>query len=157
MKIRNDPVLGVVLEGLTCSEVTNKSEVIRIYETGIGNRQIGRTNMNAVSSRSHLITIFTLIQTEKLSKVKKISKCQLIDLAGSEKLSKTGATGLTMEEGKIINQSLLWLGNVINALTEKNPFVPYRNSKLTQILQDVLGGNSKTTIIIACSPSKFNF
>ena len=78
-------------------------------------------------------------------------------MAGSEKLSKTGATGISLEEGKLINQSLLWLGNVINALTENVKFVPYWNSKLTQILQDILGGNSKTTIIITCSPSKFNY
>ena len=87
----------------------------------------------------------------------KTGKLSLIDLAGSEKLAKTGATGQTMEEGKKINLSLTTLGNVINALTDgKSAFIPYRNSKLTRVLQESLGGNSKTTLIVTASPSPFN-
>lgn len=81
----------------------------------------------------------------------------LVDLAGSEKISKTGAQGERLEEAKKINQSLSALGNVINALTDgKAGFIPYRNSVLTRMLQDSIGGNSKTTLIITCSPSEFN-
>lgn len=81
----------------------------------------------------------------------------MIDLAGSEKISKTGAAGERLEEAKKINQSLSALGNVINALTDgKAAFIPYRNSVLTRMLQDSIGGNSKTTLIITCSPSEFN-
>jgi kinesin family protein 5 len=74
-------------------------------------------------------------------------------LAGSEKITKTGAEGLVLEEAKTINWSLSCLGNVINALTDNKPHIPYRNSKLTRILQESLGGNSKTTLIVTCSPS----
>ena len=81
----------------------------------------------------------------------------LVDLAGSEKISKTGAQGERLEEAKKINQSLSALGNVINALTDgKSSHIPYRNSVLTRMLQDSIGGNSKTTLIITCSPSEFN-
>jgi kinesin family protein 5 len=87
----------------------------------------------------------------------KNAKLFLVDLAGSEKISKTGAEGKTLEEAKTINLSLSSLGNVINALTEgKNKHVPYRNSKLTRILKESLGGNSTTTMIITCSPSSYN-
>jgi kinesin family protein 5 len=91
-----------------------------------------------------------------LTKAKR-SKLFLVDLAGSEKISKTGAEGERLEEAKKINQSLSSLGNVINALTDgKSAHIPYRNSVLTRMLQDSIGGNSKTTLVIACSPSEFN-
>lgn len=83
----------------------------------------------------------------------KIGKLFLVDLAGSEKIQKTGAEGTVLEEAKKINQSLSCLGNVINALTDNRSHIPYRNSKLTRLLQESLGGNSKTTLIITCSPS----
>ena len=87
----------------------------------------------------------------------KIGKLSLVDLAGSEKVGKTGATGQTLEEAKKINKSLSSLGMVINALTDgKSTHIPYRDSKLTRILQESLGGNSRTTLIINCSPSSFN-
>jgi kinesin family protein 5 len=121
----------VILEGLSEHYVESFEELMEIYEAGLQNRQVGRTNINAVSSRSHLITILYLKQTDLEKNLIKESKCQLIDLAGSEKVSKTGATGITLEEGKLINQSLLWLGNVINSLVENQGFIPYRNSKLT--------------------------
>lgn len=87
-----------------------------------------------------------------------MGKLNLADLAGSEKIGKTGATGETLEEAKKINQSLSTLGNCINALTKsKRGYIPYRDSKLTHILRESLGGNCKTTLIITCSPHKFNF
>ena len=87
----------------------------------------------------------------------KTGKLFLVDLAGSEKISKTGAEGRVLDEAKTINQSLSCLGNVINALTDgKSTHIPYRNSKLTRILQESIGGNSKTTLIITCSPSQYN-
>ena len=113
--------------------------------------------MNEHSSRSHSIFILTINQTNKKDCSSKIGKLYLVDLAGSEKISKTGATGHTLEEAKIINKSLTTLGRVINNLTDgKSTHVPYRESKLTRVLQESLGGNSKTCLIITCSPSIYN-
>ena len=121
------------------------------------NRAVSATNMNAGSSRSHLVFILTINMTNINDYSAKTGKLSLIDLAGSEKISKTGATGQTLEEGKKINLSLTTLGNVINALTDgKSQFIPYRNSKLTRVLQESLGGNSKTTLIVTASPSPYN-
>jgi kinesin family protein 5 len=111
--------------------------------------------MNDSSSRSHLIFLLAVNLFNKTDNSSKNSKLYLIDLAGSEKISKTGAQGKALEEAKNINVSLTSLGLVIKALTEKTSkggFVPYRNSKLTSILKDSLGGNSKTTLIVTCSP-----
>lgn len=129
--------------------------------------------MNQQSSRSHGIFTITIEQhfIEDLlvdgvaSKAASqdefmIAKFHFVDLAGSERAKKTGATGATMKEGININKSLLSLGNVIAALTDetkKNAHVPYRDSKLTRILQDSLGGNSRTSMIACCSPAEFNF
>jgi kinesin family protein 5 len=99
----------------------------------------------------------TINQTNKKEGYSKIGKLYLVDLAGSEKISKTGATGHTLEEAKIINKSLTTLGRVINNLTDgKSTHIPYRESKLTRVLQESLGGNSKTCLIITCSPSIYN-
>ena len=114
--------------------------------------------MNAVSSRSHSLFVITLVQKLKDGSTK-LSRLNLADLAGSEKVGKTGATGETLEEAKKINQSLSALGNCIVALTksaDKRKHVPYRDSKLTFILRESLGGNSKTTLMIACSPHLYN-
>lgn len=112
--------------------------------------------MNATSSRSH--SLFTLILQQKSPDGSiKTGKLNLADLAGSEKVGKTGAAGETLEEAKKINQSLSALGNCINALTkQKRGHVPFRDSKLTFILRESLGGNSKTTLVVNCSPDKFN-
>lgn len=112
--------------------------------------------MNLNSSRSHLLFMLTITQKNRSNLSCKSGKLFLVDLAGSEKISKTGAEGLVLEEAKKINQSLSSLGNVINALTDGSQFIPYRNSKLTRILQESLGGNSKTTLIVTCSPSIYN-
>lgn len=113
--------------------------------------------MNAESSRSHSIFVLTISQKNVETGSVRSGQLFLVDLAGSEKVGKTGATGQTLEEAKKINKSLSALGNVINALTDgTSRHIPYRDSKLTRILQESLGGNSRTTLIINCSPSSFN-
>ncbi len=113
--------------------------------------------MNAESSRSHSIFVITITQKELETGSAKSGQLFLVDLAGSEKVGKTGASGQTLEEAKKINKSLSALGMVINALTDgKSTHIPYRDSKLTRILQESLGGNSRTTLIINCSPSAYN-
>src|SRR5271170_6866391 len=113
--------------------------------------------MNAESSRSHSIFLITIQQRNTETGAQKTGNLYLVDLAGSEKVGKTGASGQTLEEAKKINKSLSALGMVINALTDgKSRHIPYRDSKLTRILQESLGGNSRTTLIICGSPSSFN-
>ena len=113
--------------------------------------------MNAESSRSHSIFVLTISQKNLETGSIRSGQLFLVDLAGSEKVGKTGATGQTLEEAKKINKSLSALGNVINSLTDgTSRHIPYRDSKLTRILQESLGGNSRTTLIINCSPSSFN-
>eukprot|EP01117_Protostelium_nocturnum_P008688 TRINITY_DN3116_c0_g1_i2.p1 TRINITY_DN3116_c0_g1~~TRINITY_DN3116_c0_g1_i2.p1 ORF type:complete len:615 (+),score=266.60 TRINITY_DN3116_c0_g1_i2:822-2666(+) len=113
--------------------------------------------MNFESSRSHSIFILMVQQRNIVDQSLKTGKLYLVDLAGSEKVEKTGAQGTTLDEAKMINKSLSALGNVINALTDgKSQHVPYRDSKLTRVLQESLGGNSRTTLIINCSPVDYN-
>jgi len=113
--------------------------------------------MNAESSRSHSIFILTITQNNTVDMSCKVGKLYLVDLAGSERISKTGAEGTTLDEAKSINQSLTTLGKVIKSLIDKNSsHIPYRESKLTRMLSESLGGNSKTCLIITCSPHPFN-
>ena len=114
--------------------------------------------MNEKSSRSHSIFILTIYQKNTKTDASKLGKLYFCDLAGSEKIGKTMATGQTLEEAKMINKSLSALGNVINALTESKggSHVPYRDSKLTRVLQESLGGNSQTCLVITCSLSAYN-
>jgi len=131
--------------------------VYDIMKQGNSNRSIASTLMNAESSRSHSIFILTITQNNLEDLSQKTGKLYLVDLAGSEKISKTGASGTTLEEAKTINKSLTSLGMVIYALTDKKTqHIPYRDSKLTRILTESLGGNSKTCLIITCSPHPFN-
>ena len=120
-------------------------------------RSVGSTTMNVESSRSHSIFQLCITQKNTVTGSTKTGKLSLVDLAGSEKAGKTGATGQTLEEAKKINKSLSCLGNVINSLTDgKSLHIPYRDSKLTRILQESLGGNARTSLIINCSPSPYN-
>lgn len=113
--------------------------------------------MNKQSSRSHSVFILQVEQKNLADFSSKTGKIYLVDLAGSERISKTGAEGNTLTEAQNINKSLTALGQVINALTDgKSTHVPYRDSKLTRLLQESLGGNSMTSLIITCSPSIFN-
>lgn len=114
--------------------------------------------MNDISSRSHSVFLMEITQKDTVKGGSKTGKLFLVDLAGSEKVSKTGAEGAVLDEAKTINKSLAALGLVIMSLTEgsNRRHVPYRDSKLTRILQESLGGNARTTIIICCSPSSYN-
>ena len=157
LKIHEEKTRGVYIADLTEQYVTCESEVFELMSIGNENREVGYTQMNAGSSRSHSIFSLTITQTNLLDYSAKTGKMYLVDLAGSEKVSKTGAAGKRLEEAKNINKSLTMLGLVIAALTDpKSGHIPYRDSKLTRILQDSLGGNSKTNLIITCSPSPYN-
>ncbi|XP_007894536.1 kinesin heavy chain [Callorhinchus milii] len=145
------------VKGCTERFVSSPEEVMDVIDEGKANRHVAVTNMNEHSSRSHSIFLINIKQ-ENVETEKKLSgKLYLVDLAGSEKVSKTGAEGAVLDEAKNINKSLSALGNVISALAEgTKSHVPYRDSKMTRILQDSLGGNCRTTIIICCSPSSYN-
>ena len=157
LNIREDSIKGIYVDGASERYVGCPNDVLALLEVGSANRAIAATNMNEHSSRSHSIFILTINQTNKQQGFSKIGKLYLVDLAGSEKISKTGATGHTLEEAKNINKSLTTLGRVINSLTDgKSTHIPYRESKLTRVLQESLGGNSKTCLIITCSPSIYN-
>merc|ERR1712032_908945 len=128
---------------------------------GNQNRSVGKTEMNEHSSRSHAIFIITVecseLDAEGQAHIR-VGKLNLVDLAGSERQAKTGATGDRLKEATKINLSLSTLGNVISALVDgKSSFIPYRNSKLTRLLQDSLGGNSKTLMFANVGPANYNY
>ena len=148
---------GVYVKGLLEVYVSSEDEVYEVLRRGGSARAVSATNMNAESSRSHSIFVITVNQKNVETGSLKSGQLFLVDLAGSEKVGKTGASGQTLEEAKKINKSLSALGMVINCLTDsKTQHIPYRDSKLTRILQESLGGNSRTTLIINCSPSSYN-
>lgn len=148
---------GVYVKGLLEIYVSSVQEVYEVLRRGGNSRAVAATNMNQESSRSHSIFVVTITQKNVETGSAKSGQLFLVDLAGSEKVGKTGASGQTLEEAKKINKSLSALGMVINSLTDgKSSHVPYRDSKLTRILQESLGGNSRTTLIINCSPSSYN-
>uniref|UniRef100_A0A8C9XXE8 Kinesin-like protein n=1 Tax=Sander lucioperca TaxID=283035 RepID=A0A8C9XXE8_SANLU len=131
--------------------------VMDVIDEGKAARHVAVTNMNEHSSRSHSIFLINIKQEHVETEQKLCGKLYLVDLAGSEKVSKTGAAGAVLDEAKNINKSLSALGNVISALAEgTKSHVPYRDSKMTRILQDSLGGNCRTTMFICCSPSSYN-
>ncbi|CAO3598592.1 unnamed protein product [Absidia cylindrospora] len=157
LAIHEDKVKGVYVKGALEVYVSTTEEVYEVMRQGGSNRVVASTNMNAESSRSHSLVLITITQKNVDTGAAKSGKLYLVDLAGSEKVGKTGASGQTLEEAKKINKSLTALGMVINSLTDgKSSHVPYRDSKLTRILQESLGGNSRTTLIINCSPSSYN-
>ncbi|KAM4908135.1 kinesin-1 heavy chain isoform X2 [Molothrus aeneus] len=144
------------VKGCTERFVCSPEEVMDTIDEGKSNRHVAVTNMNEHSSRSHSIFLINVKQENTQTEQKLSGKLYLVDLAGSEKVSKTGAEGAVLDEAKNINKSLSALGNVISALAESSTYVPYRDSKMTRILQDSLGGNCRTTIVICCSPSSYN-
>ncbi|KAK4949814.1 hypothetical protein LTR10_011656 [Elasticomyces elasticus] len=153
----NEGPKGPYVKGLREIYVNTVEEVYTAMHLGQRSRVTASTNMNLESSRSHSIFLVTINQKDVNTGSQKSGMLYLVDLAGSEKVGKTGATGQTLEEAKKINKSLSALGMVINALTDgKSSHVPFRDSKLTRILQESLGGNSRTTLIINCSPSSYN-
>ncbi|GMI79289.1 kinesin 1 [Hibiscus trionum] len=160
IQIKESKTQGILLSGATEISLLDPAEALQSLSSGIANRAIGETQMNMASSRSHCVYMFTLNQQSHSEKRVKSGKLVLVDLAGSEKVEKTGAEGRVLEEAKTINKSLSALGNVINALTCGSPakanHIPYRDSKLTRLLQDALGGNSRTALLCCCSPSPSN-
>ncbi|RHY24919.1 hypothetical protein DYB32_008624, partial [Aphanomyces invadans] len=157
LQVREDNDKGIYVDGVTELCVTSDDELLSTMRSGAANRAVAATGMNEGSSRSHSVFMVTLYQRNLETNSTKVGKLYLVDLAGSEMVRKTGASGKQLEEAKTINKSLSALGMVINALTTANvTFVPYRDSKLTRVLQEALGGNSRTSLIINVSPSIFN-
>jgi hypothetical protein len=163
LEIKEHPVLGVYVKGLQEIVVDSPAKIQGTLDQGMRHRTVASTQMNSESSRSHSIFTIKIHQKDSEDESKNLfAKVNLVDLAGSERVKSTGATGATLKEGANINKSLSALGNVINALVEqakgkKGAFVPYRNSKLTRVLQESLGGNSVTVMIAALSPALVNF
>lgn len=165
LEIREDPVKGVVVSGLTEISATSPQHVINSIRNGNRRRTVEPTQANETSSRSHAVLQITVEHRDKASGVEAeilIGKLNLIDLAGSERAANTKNRGLRLIEGANINRSLLALGNCINALceiSEKNSkvYVPYRDSKLTRLLKDSLGGNCRTVMIACVSPFSKSF
>ncbi|XP_029770754.1 kinesin-like protein KIF18A [Suricata suricatta] len=159
LAVREDAQKGVVVQGLTLHQPKSSEEILQLLDNGNRNRTQHPTDMNATSSRSHAVFQIYLRQQDRTASISqnvRIAKMSLIDLAGSERASTTSAKGTRFIEGTNINRSLLALGNVINALADtkrKNQHIPYRNSKLTRLLKDSLGGNCQTIMIAAVSPS----
>uniref|UniRef100_A0A7N6BP37 Kinesin-like protein KIF16B n=1 Tax=Anabas testudineus TaxID=64144 RepID=A0A7N6BP37_ANATE len=171
LRVREHPKDGPYVEDLSKHLVQNYSDVEELMEAGNINRTTASTGMNDVSSRSHAIfTInFTQAKFDAEMPSETVSKIHLVDLAGSERADATGATGVRLKEGGNINKSLVTLGNVISSLADmtqdgvntnlkkKSVFVPYRDSVLTWLLKDSLGGNSKTIMIATISPADVNY
>ncbi|CAM9511965.1 unnamed protein product [Bubo scandiacus] len=159
LAVREDTQKGVVVQGLTLHQPKSAEEILQMLDYGNKNRTQHPTDVNASSSRSHAVLQIYLRQQDKTASINqnvRIAKMSLIDLAGSERASVTNAKGARFREGTNINRSLLALGNVINALADpksKKQHIPYRNSKLTRLLKDSLGGNCRTIMIAAVSPS----
>ncbi|XP_064643927.1 kinesin-like protein KIF28 isoform X2 [Lineus longissimus] len=164
LRVRQHPKKGFYAEGLRVAAVSSYKEIEAKMEEGTTNRTVASTNMNATSSRAHTIVGITFVQKFKNAAGEETAKTavvNLVDLAGSERAESTGATGDRLKEGAAINQSLSTLGNVISALADqssgKNVKVPYRDSVLTKLLKNALGGNSKTIMIAAVSPADINY
>jgi len=169
LRVREHPIMGPYVEDLSKLAVQSFTDIYDLMDEGNKARTVAATNMNATSSRSHGVfnIVFTQKRTDSLSSLEteKVSKISLVDLAGSERAESTGAKGKRLKEGANINKSLTTLGKVISSLAEQtkskkkkgNDFVPYRDSVLTWLLKENLGGNSKTAMIAAISPADINY
>ncbi|OAL65802.1 kinesin family protein [Trichophyton rubrum] len=166
LKVREHPSTGPYVEDLAKLVVQSFSEIEHLMDEGNKARTVAATNMNETSSRSHAVFTLTLTQKrhdkETTMDTEKVSRISLVDLAGSERATSTGATGARLKEGAEINRSLSTLGRVIAALADlssgkKKAVVPYRDSVLTWLLKDSLGGNSMTAMIAAISPADINY
>ena len=159
LDIREDPKKGTFVKDLTYVTLKDTNDIEKCLEKGNKNRHVGATSMNDQSSRSHsLFTVYVEIEetTNGNSKIRS-GKLNLVDLAGSERVGKTNATGQTFDEGKKINLSLTALGSVIDALSSNRKHIPYKDSKLTRLLADSLGGNTKTVMFANISPASYNY
>ncbi|XP_003962317.2 kinesin-like protein KIF3C [Takifugu rubripes] len=161
LELKESPDFGVYVKDLTSVVTKNVTEIEHVMTIGSQSRSVGFTNMNERSSRSHAIFLITVECSEEGPDGQdhiRVGKLNMVDLAGSERQSKTGAKGKRLKEATKINLSLSALGNVISALVDrKSTHVPYRDSKLTRLLQDSLGGNAKTVMIATVGPSHRNF
>ncbi|KAK2579259.1 hypothetical protein KPH14_008221 [Odynerus spinipes] len=168
LRVREHPLLGPYVEDLSKLAVMSYQDIHDLIDEGNKARTVAATNMNETSSRSHAVfTIFFTQQRQDSTTglaTEKVSKISLVDLAGSERADSTGAKGTRLKEGANINKSLTTLGKVISALAEiatkkkkKADFIPYRDSVLTWLLRENLGGNSKTAMIAAVSPADINY
>ncbi|XP_049567942.1 kinesin-like protein KIF1A isoform X16 [Orcinus orca] len=173
LRVREHPLLGPYVEDLSKLAVTSYNDIQDLMDSGNKARTVAATNMNETSSRSH--AVFNIIFTQKRHDAEtnitteKVSKVSLVDLAGSERADSTGAKGTRLKEGANINKSLTTLGKVISALAEmdsgpnknkkkkKTDFIPYRDSVLTWLLRENLGGNSRTAMVAALSPADINY
>lgn len=161
LELKENIETGVYVKDLTFFVVKNVTEIDHVMQAGKKNRSVGATLMNATSSRSH--SIFTIIvecceNDEKRGSHIRVGQLNLVDLAGSERQDKTGATGTRLTEATKINLSLSALGNVISALVDaKSTHIPYRDSKLTRLLQNSLGGNAKTVMCANAGPADYNY
>ncbi|XP_062583545.1 kinesin-like protein KIFC3 isoform X2 [Saccostrea cucullata] len=156
MEVKMNPEGGLHVPGLCSEEVRSVDDVNQVFALGQKNRATATTNMNEHSSRSHALLTVQVVGVNKTTNVKTVGKLNLVDLAGSERVSKSGADGTRLKEAQNINKSLSCLGDVIHALRSKQSHVPYRNSKLTYLLQDSLGGDSKTLMIVQIAPVEKN-
>ncbi|XP_029689223.1 kinesin-like protein KIF1B isoform X13 [Takifugu rubripes] len=173
LRVREHPLMGPYVEDLSKLAVTSYTDIADLMDAGNKARTVAATNMNETSSRSH--AVFTIVFTQKKHdsetdlSTEKVSKISLVDLAGSERADSTGAKGTRLKEGANINKSLTTLGKVISALAEvdnstnkskkkkKTDFIPYRDSVLTWLLRENLGGNSRTAMVAALSPADVNY
>lgn len=161
LEIKEDAHGMVVVDGANHIDLTSLDEANKIFNYGLTNRKTASTNMNATSSRSHLVFSIVIESRNKQTGTKTVGKLSLVDLAGSERISKTGATKDRLKEALAINKSLSALGNVISALGDesnknKKKHVPYRDNKLTMLMKDSLGGNAKTLMFVNVSPADYN-
>ncbi len=155
LDLREDPLKGPVVADVTQLKVTSTDHVMSVLAQGNANRTQESTAANAESSRSHAVLQILVEQKARGADTKRVGKLSMIDLAGSERAAKTRNSGIRLQEGANINRSLLALGNCINALgtASRGSFVPYRDSKLTRLLKDSLGGNCRTVMIAAVGPT----
>ena len=144
----------VYIKNAEVMDAASPDDLLALFEKGNSMRHVGATKMNAESSRSHSIFAILVEVTNNITKRTTVGKLSLVDLAGSERADKTGATGERMKEGQSINKSLSALGDVIMAINNGDSHVPYRNSKLTWLLQPCLGNQSKALMFVNVDPSQ---
>ena len=156
LTIKTDSKGMTYIPEVTLITTNSVNELINVYESGIKNRHMCKTKMNDTSSRSHLIFCIIINVSNNESDIKSIGKISFVDLAGSEKLDKAEATTKGLKETIAINKSLSALGDVISALVNKVPHIPYRNNKLTMLMSDSIGGTSKTLMFVNVSPASMN-